>query len=121
MSDADLHDAASGAIVAFTTAPDAATAEALARRLVDARVAACVQVVPGLRSVYRWQGDVAVDDEVQLVVKTTADRFDAVDALVREHHPYAVPELVAVPAVRGSADYLAWLRDATQPDAERST
>ncbi len=104
-------------IVVYTTVADEAAAVALADRIVDGRVAACVQIVPRIRSVYRWQGTVRHDDEAQLVIKTTVDRYDALAALVVEHHPYELPELVAVPVSHGSAAYLDWIAHAVASDA----
>ena len=89
--------------------PDLASAERLAETLVGERLAACVNVLPGVRSVYRWQGAVERADEVLLLIKTTRDRLDAVAARVRALHPYELPELLAVEAVGGLPDYLDWV------------
>ncbi|HET7675380.1 MAG TPA: divalent-cation tolerance protein CutA [Gammaproteobacteria bacterium] len=97
-------------VVILSTCPDAASAERIARALVEERLAACVNCVPGLRSFYRWQEQIQADAEVLLVIKSAADRFEAVEALVRKLHPYELPELIAVPLTTGSAPYLAWLR-----------
>ena len=83
-------------------------ADRIAAALVDGRLAACVQRLP-IRSTYRWEGEVQHDDEVLLLVKTVAARFDDVAATVRELHSYDVPAITAVPIVRGSDDYLAWI------------
>jgi periplasmic divalent cation tolerance protein len=101
-------------LLVLVTAPaEGDVAERLARGLVEARLAACVNLVPGLRSFYRWQGEIADDLEVQLLIKTHEGRFDALVAWVQNHHPYEVPEVVALPIERGAAPYLAWLRDET--------
>ena len=84
-------------------------ARALAADLVERRLAACVSLVPGLRSVYRWKGDVLDDPETLLVIKTTAGRMDALAARVAEHHPYETPELLAFEPGQGLGPYLAWL------------
>jgi periplasmic divalent cation tolerance protein len=97
------------AIIAFTTVADEAAARMLADRLVAERLAACVQIVPGLRSVYRWEGAVRHDDEVQLVIKSVAGNVDAIAALLHEHHPYDLPELVAVRIDAGAQNYLDWI------------
>lgn len=97
------------ALVCFCTCPDAASAERLAEALVGERLAACVNVLPGVRSVYRWQGSIERADEVVLLIKTTHDRLDALAARVRALHPYELPELVAVEAAGGLPDYLAWV------------
>lgn len=105
------------AIVVLVTAPPV-LAPKLARALLEARVAACVATTP-VRSVYRWKGEVHEDEEVQLVIKTTRDRFAALEATVRAHHTYEVPEILALPVVDGGAPYLAWLREQTEPETER--
>ena len=97
------------ALVVLVTTPSAEVAAALARALVEARLAACGNVVPGLRSVYRWEGKVCDDPEALLVLKTTRARFEALRDEVLRRHPYEVPEVVALPVVAGSAPYLAWL------------
>ena len=110
------------ALLVSTTVGDLRAAEALAERIVDGRLAACVQIVGGLRSVYRWKGSVQRDDEVQLVIKTTAARFDALERCLYDHHPYDLPEVLAVPVVRASAAYLDWIVDETRvPAADEGT
>jgi periplasmic divalent cation tolerance protein len=101
--------------VVLVTAPDAAVGARLARTVVEERLAACVNLVPGVRSVYRWEGAVHEDDEVLLVIKTREDRIEALSRRVQELHPYEVPELLAVGVVGGSERYLAWLREAATP------
>lgn len=81
----------------------------------DERLAACVNVIPGVHSVYRWQGAVAHADEVLLLVKTTDDRLEALTARVRGLHPDELPELVAVEVAGGSPAYLAWVAEQTRP------
>lgn len=99
--------------IVYVTCPDPDTGESIARDLVNANLAACVNVVPGLRSVYRWQGKVEIDDEVLLLIKTAADRFEALRERVRSRHPDDVPEIVAVPVTEGLESYLQWVRDET--------
>lgn len=94
------------------TCPDTATGESIARALVESRLAACVNLLPGVRSFYRWDGAVKDDSEILLVIKTTAARFDAVEALVKERHPYDLPELIALPVAAGNRGYLDWAREA---------
>ncbi|MEE9609230.1 MAG: divalent-cation tolerance protein CutA [Myxococcota bacterium] len=96
--------------VVFITVPDPDTGARLARTLVEERLAACVNLVPGVRSFYRWEGAVQEDDEVMLVVKTRAERCDALALRVRDLHPYDLPEVLELPAVGGSAAYLEWVR-----------
>ncbi|SDM85148.1 divalent cation tolerance protein [Allokutzneria albata] len=99
----------------FTTLDSADAAEDLARSLVTEGLAACVQVVGPVRSVYRWRGEVCVDQEWQLVIKTAEERMEALTKHVRAHHSYEVPELVAVPITAGSADYLDWISEQVSP------
>jgi periplasmic divalent cation tolerance protein len=101
--------------VVLLTAPDAATAERIATALVEERLAACVNVVPGMRSTYRWEGAVQKDDELLLVAKTRADRLAALTARVRALHPYELPEVLALPAAGGSDAYLAWVTREAAP------
>lgn len=89
-------------------------AENLAAALVEARVAACVNVIPALQSIYRWQGAVQRDREALLLAKTTRDRFDAFKAAVLARHPYDLPEIVAVGVDHGHAPYLAWVVESTR-------
>lgn len=103
------------ALVCFCTCPEASTAERIARALVDERLAACVNIVPGLRSVYRWQGRVEAADEVLLLIKTTPDRCQQLQERLRELHPYELPELIAVEVAAGLPDYLRWVADQTRP------
>ena len=96
--------------VVLVTAPDAEVGERLARALVEERLAACVNLVPGVQSIYRWEGSVRSDSEVLLVVKTTADRTAALAARVEALHPYDVPEVLELPIAGGSPAYLDWVR-----------
>lgn len=97
------------------TAPDVETASRIARALVEERLVACVNLVPGVRSIYRWEGALQQDSEVLLVVKTRADRAAAIADRVAELHPYELPELVMLPAVGGSVAYLDWVRSEAAP------
>lgn len=101
--------------VVLVTAPDEATGRGLARSVVDERLAACVNVVPGIRSVFRWEGAVEEATEVLLILKTTAARVETLRARVVSLHPYEVPEFVVL-AVDGGLDaYLAWIRTEVSP------
>jgi periplasmic divalent cation tolerance protein len=97
------------ALVVLVTAPTAERAAELARALVEERLAACGNVVPGIRSIYRWEGKVQDEAEALLVLKTTRARFDALRARVLALHPYEVPEVIALAVDAGSAPYLAWI------------
>ena len=101
-------------IVVLTTVPDAGEGQRLAERIVGERLAACVQLLPGLRSIYRWQGAVERADEVLLLIKTTHERLDAVADRIRTLHPYELPELLAVEAAGGMPAYLDWVAAETR-------
>jgi periplasmic divalent cation tolerance protein len=102
------------ACVVLVTCPTAERAAEIARVLVEERLAACGNVVPGLRSIYRWEGKVQDDAEALLVLKTTRERFEALRDRVLALHPYQVPEVVALPIEAGSAPYLAWIAAETR-------
>ena len=104
-----------GVIVVLTTAGTEEQADTIARGLVEAELAACVNVVCGARSTYRWQGSVTKDAELLLVVKTTSDRFEAVRAKIRELHSYELPEVIALPIVDADPAILDWIRDSVAP------
>ena len=99
------------AFVCFCACPDQAVARRIADALVDERLAACVNLLPGLRSVYRWQGGVHCDDEVLLLIKTTQDKVGMLGDRITALHPYELPELVAVEVAGGLAAYLAWIHE----------
>jgi periplasmic divalent cation tolerance protein len=96
-------------LVVLVTAPTADRAAEIARAVVEERLAACGNVVPGLRSIYRWEGKIEDEAEALLVLKTTRDRFEALRARILALHPYQVPEVIALPVEAGSAPYLAWV------------
>ncbi len=102
-----------GAIVILCTCPDEATAERIAAALVDERLAACVNRIPGIASTYRWQGTVHHDREHLLVIKTANERFQAVRERIVALHPYELPEVIAVDIAHGHAPYLAWIEAET--------
>jgi periplasmic divalent cation tolerance protein len=101
----------------LSTCPDADTAQRLARILVEERLAACVSLLPGGVSTYRWQGLVEQAAEVQLLAKTPADRRDALMARLAELHPYELPEILAVETAAGLPAYLDWVTAETRTDA----
>ena len=101
------------ALELHVTVPDKETATTLARALVDEGLAACVNIVPGIRSVYQWDGRTQEDDEVLCLVKTRPSVFDRARARILELHPYDVPEILAFAVDDGSPDYLDWLKRAT--------
>ncbi|MFP7723122.1 divalent-cation tolerance protein CutA [Lysobacter sp. A3-1-A15] len=103
-------------VIVHCACPDAATADRLARALVDERLAACASVLPGMRSTYRWQGRVEQADEVLLLAKTTDACLQACTDRLQAMHPYELPEVIAVEAAGGLLPYLAWVADETRPD-----
>ena len=98
-------------VLILTTVPAVSRADTIARSLVDERLAACVNVLPRMTSVYRWKGSVEEDREQQLLMKTTRERLPALEARLRALHPYEVPEFLVLDVASGSAAYLAWLRE----------
>mgnify|MGYP003520306645 FL=1 len=100
----------------LTTCPDAATARTLADGLLQARLAACVSQLPGMVSTYRWQGQIQRDEEIQLIIKTSQQRCAAAMAHIQTHHPYDVPEILALPVSDGLPAYLAWVAHNTTED-----
>lgn len=96
-------------LIVYTTAPRAEIAADLARELVERELAACVQIVGPIQSVYRWKGAVESAPEWLCLIKTTRERFPALEAAIRTLHPYETPELVATPITHGSAAYLQWV------------
>ena len=104
---------AGAAILVMTQMPDRDSALALARSLVESRVAACVSVGAPVESLYHWQGKIETAQETPLVVKTQQSRYREVEAAIRAQHPYELPEILAVPVADGLAPYLRWLVDET--------
>jgi periplasmic divalent cation tolerance protein len=98
-------------ILVFSTTDTAELAQTIASALVHANEAACVNIIPGIRSVYRWEGKVCDESEFLLVIKSTADRFDAINATIHQLHRYQVPEVIAVPIATGDPAYLKWISD----------
>ena len=104
------------ALLVFTNLPDAASAEALADTLIGQRLAACVNILAPCTSIYRWQGATETATEVPLLIKTTPARYAALEAAIRAHHPYELPEIVAVPVTQGLPGYLDWVETETTVD-----
>lgn len=101
------------ALVVLVTAPSLEVAVSLGRTLVEERLAACANIVPGLRSIYQWEGKVCDDAELLLLIKTQADRWEELRARIAALHPYTTPEIIALPVVAGHAPYLSWLAEST--------
>jgi periplasmic divalent cation tolerance protein len=105
-------------IVVFTTCADESDGETLARALVESRLAACVNLVRGVRSLYPWKGAIESSDEILLVIKTSRELFPALQEEVGKRHRYEVPELIALPIVAGAEGYLGWLSSNLRGAAE---
>lgn len=106
------------AVLIYSTFPDAAAAEAVGGYLVDQRLAACVNIIPGMTSIYRWQGERQRDSEAVMIIKTRAALAEAAIAAGRERHPYTNPAFVVLPVEGGAAAYLDWLRAETTSAGE---
>jgi periplasmic divalent cation tolerance protein len=100
-------------IVVYITASGEEEAEKIARVLLENKLAACVNVVRGVRSIYRWQGKIEDGAEVLMIVKSRRAHFERLTAAVKKLHSYSVPEIIALPVVEGSEEYLAWLKEET--------
>ena len=96
-------------LLVFTNVPDRAAAERIADMLVEKRLAACVNILAPCRSVYRWRDAIQRDEEHPLFMKTTAERYPALEEALRAAHPYELPEIIAVPVERGLPAYLDWV------------
>jgi periplasmic divalent cation tolerance protein len=98
-------------IVVYITVPSSEVGQEIAHALVEANLAACVNILPGLSSIYRWQGTVEEADELLLIAKTRTVLFDQLATTVKRIHPYDVPEVIALPILAGSNEYLAWINE----------
>jgi periplasmic divalent cation tolerance protein len=96
-------------LLVISNLPDRESADSLARILIDQRLAACVNLLSPCTSVYRWQGSVEQASEVPVLIKTTRERYPALEAAIKANHPYELPEIIAIPIVGGSPAYLAWV------------
>ncbi len=101
-------------IVALVTAPDEDSAAMIGRTLVEERLAACANIVRGIRSIYRWKGDICDERECLLVIKTASGRFPQLEKRVRSMHPYEVPEIIALEISEGFKPYLQWIAENTR-------
>lgn len=97
-------------MIVFTTVPSSSQAEALAEAIVNARLAACVQILPPMTSIYIWEGKVQKEAEVLLLIKTLPEKFNELERFIIDHHSYDVPEIVAVEAAKISVSYLKWMQ-----------
>jgi periplasmic divalent cation tolerance protein len=101
-------------IIVFITVPSREVGQQIADTLLESRLAACVNIVPQITSIYHWQGAIHQDDEFLLIAKTKASLFDALATAVKNHHPYDVPEVIAMPIISGSKEYLTWIATETR-------
>ena len=95
--------------IVLSTCPDQASAEALATRLVESKLAACVNVVPGITSIYQWKGKTEKGQELLLVIKSKPDVFESVKNAILEQHPYELPEIISIPLLNGFSNYFSWI------------
>ena len=98
-------------ILVLSTADGVELARTIASALVEANEAACVNIVPGIRSIYRWQGTICDESELLLIIKSTAEKFEAINSRIHRLHTYKVPEVISVPITAGDPAYLQWIRD----------
>lgn len=106
-------------LIVLTNVPDLAIAEKLAHALIECRAAACVNVLPACRSIYRWDGAVETAAEIPLLIKTTRAAYPLIEEIVRAQHPYDLPELIAIPITCGLPAYLGWLATETEKHDEK--
>jgi periplasmic divalent cation tolerance protein len=102
------------ALVVYITAPNEEEAAKIAQALVEARLAGCVSIIKDIRSIYSWQGKIEDERELLMIVKTRPELFSSLKTRVKELHSYTVPEIIAMPVIDGSEEYLAWLRETTK-------
>jgi len=110
-------DNENGYCVVLCTCPNEVSAETIANTLVREKLAACVNIVPGLTSIYQWQGNLEKSQELLLVIKSKSDVFSNVENAILAHHPYELPEIISIPIVNGFSNYLAWIDDNIDQDA----
>ena len=108
------------AIVVVTTVGTEEQAYLIAREIVGRRQAACVNILPGVRSIYRWKGKICRDGELMLIIKTLEEEFEAVSATIRELHSYELPEILSFSVTRGEANFLQWIAGSTDKEADFS-
>lgn len=109
-----MHDV----LLVLTNVPDNESAHTIARNVVERRLAACVNVLPSVCSVYQWQGQVEEATEVTMLIKSTQDRYADLEAAIKEAHPYDVPEIIAVPVTAGLPAYRNWVLSETKKDVD---
>lgn len=98
-------------VIVYCTCPDKKVADSLAQLLLEARLAACINLIDSISAIYRWQGKIERSEEVLMMIKTTSKRYAALQVKLKKHHPYEIPEIIAVPVTHGLPDYLDWVRE----------
>jgi len=106
-------------LIVFCTVPDETVAKQISHVLVTERLAACCNIVPGIQSVYEWQGKICSENEIQLFIKTRAVLYDRLEQRLLELHPYDVPEILALPVQHGLSTYLKWMDEHVGEESER--
>ena len=101
-------------LIVLVTTPNVEDGRKIAKKLIDEKLAACVNIFPGVTSIYTWKTEICEDSEVLLIIKTRAELFEALSAIVSEIHPYEVPEVIAVKVTAGSQSYLKWIDEVTR-------
>ncbi len=101
-------------LVVLCSCPDTGSAEALSMVILEQKLAACVNEIGGIKSRYHWQDRITTDDEVLLLIKTRGELFERLKTVIKDQHPYELPEIIGVPIGQGSADYLQWIDSATR-------
>jgi periplasmic divalent cation tolerance protein len=96
-------------IVVLCTCPDKVTAESIANKLIEQKLAACINILPGIRSIYRWQDSIEQADEYLIIIKTNQAMYAPLESAIRTHHPYEIPEIIALPVEQGLPEYLTWI------------
>ena len=104
--------------IVLCTCPDPASADKIAKSLVSEQLAACVNIIPGIKSVYTWQGETTSSQELQLIIKSRYEYFATLQRRINTLHPYELPEIVAVPIVAGLPEYLTWIDESTRHTAD---
>ena len=108
-------------LLLMTNLPDRDSAQRLAHILLENHAAACVNILPACSSIYRWEGKIAEENEVPLLIKTTRTAYQRVEELIRAHHPYELPEIIAVSVVAGLPAYLHWVVEESSPRSSKIT